>query len=371
MGIDFEAEGLLEGLDDKAREARRELLSELEQDGVSVDEMREAVAQDRLALLPVERFLEGGGDRFTLAELAGESGLDEGFLERLRAAQGLAPAEPGSREGTGEDLEAAQRMRALLDAGLPEEGLIETSRVVGIAMSQVAAASNALVGDAMLEPGVTELDAAHRYLAAARALAPMMGPAMQYAFNLHLLQQIRQAAIGAAQLASGRPAGSQELSAGFADLVDFTRLGQTLDHEQLGGLTTRLAELAGDVARPPVRLVKMIGDAVMLVSPENDALLDAALDLVEAAQSEGEDFPELRAGLARGEVIQRGGDFYGHPVNLASRITDYGYPGSVLCDEAVHDATENGVSFSFAGARKLKGVEGPTKLYRARRSEAA
>ena len=90
--------------------------------------------------------------------------------------------------------------------------------------------------------------------------------------------------------------------------------------------------------------------------------------LVHAAEEEDDDFPVLRAGLARGDVIGRGGDFYGHPVNLASRITDYAYPGSVLCDEAVHDATAAGdVRFSFAGARKLKGIDAPAKLFRARR----
>jgi adenylate cyclase len=368
MAIDFEAEGLLDGLDGEAREARLALLGELEDEGAELEEMREAIAEDRLALLPVERFLEGTGERLTLAEVAAESGVDAGFLERLRAAQGLAPSDPDSPDGSAEDVDAAKRMRALLEAGLPEAGLIETSRVVGIAMSQVAAASNSLAGEALLEAGATELEAARRYLAAAQALAPIMGPAMQYAFNLHLLEQIRQAAVGSAQLASGQLAGSQVVTACFADLVDYTRLGQTLDHESLGGLTIRLGELGRDVAKPPVRLVKMIGDAVMLVSQSNEALMEAALTLVEAAEGEGEDFPSLRAGLARGEAITRGGDYYGHPVNLASRITDYAYPGSVLCDEAVHDATENGgVRFSFAGARKLKGIDAPEKLFRARR----
>ena len=303
--------------------------------------------------------------------MAEETGVDRDFLVRLRGAQGLAPLEPDAPGGTEDELGAARRMRALLDAGLPEEGLIETSRVVGIAMSQVAAASNALVGEALLEPGATELEAAHRYLDAARALIPMMGPAMEYSFKLHLLELIRQAAIGSAQLASGRPAGSQELSVCFADLVDFTRLGQSLDHEQLGALTTRLGELAREVARPPIRLVKMIGDAAMLVSAEDDALLDAAMRLVEAAGSEGKDFPALRAGLARGDVVGRAGDFYGHTVNLASRICDFAFPSSVLCDETVKDVATDGFAFSFAGARGLKGVKGPVKLYRVRRAESS
>lgn len=367
MATDFEAAGLLDPLEGKAREARETLLAELEADGVSLDELREAVEEDRLALLPVERFLEGGGKRYTLVEVAEQAKVDPDFLVHLRGSLGLPQPDPESREATDEDVEAAKRMRKLLDAGLPEDGLLENSRVLGVAMAQVAATNNSLVGEAMLRKGDTELDAARRYLAAASALEPLMGPAMQYALRLHLREQIRQSVVGSAQLASGELAGSTLVTACFADLVDFTRLGQSLDFAQLASLTNRLAEIAREVAAPPVRLVKMIGDAAMLVSPDNDALLDAALQLVSAAEAESGEFPELRAGLARGEVVGRGGDYYGHPVNLASRITDYAFPGSVLCDETVHDAAQNGFRFSFAGARHLKGVDGDTRLFRARR----
>jgi len=372
MPTDFEREGLLKGTRGKAREARRKLLEELAADGVPLEELRRAVAEDRLALLPVERFLEGTGPRYTLDEVARKTGVDSAFLVRNRASLGLPPPDPGSPAATDEDVEMARRMRALLDAGLPPEGVIENSRVLGLATAQVAAAATALVGEALLRPGDTELEAAHRYLDAARTLAPMLGPSVTYALNLHLREQIRQAAVGSAQLAAGTMVGGQEVTACFADLVDFTRLGQTLDIESLGHVTTRLGELAREVARPPVRLVKMIGDAAMLVSPDNEGLLDAALALVEAAEAEdGGDFPALRAGLARGDAVARGGDWYGHPVNLASRITDFAYPSSVLCAEEVHDAARNGYRWSFAGERRLKGIEGRIKLFRARRAEGA
>ncbi len=371
MPTDFEAEGLLDGLDGQAREGRLELLRELEGGGVPVDELREAVEEDRLALLPVERFIEGTGRRYTLEEVAEKSGVDPDFLLRLRAALGVAPPDPGARYATDADLDAAKRMRALLDAGLPEDGIVENSRVMGLAMAQVAATNNALVGESMLHAGDTELEAAHRYVAAAEALAPMIGPAVEYSLRLHLREQLRQAAVNAAALSSGTIAGAQTMTACFADLVDFTRLGQTLDFEQLGSLTSRLGEMARDCARPPVRLVKLIGDAAMLVSQDNDALLEAALSLLEAAESEGDGFPTLRAGLARGDVVGRGGDFYGHTVNLASRICDFAYPASVLCDETTDEAAEGDFDFSFAGARRLKGVEGPVKLFRVRRAEAS
>ena len=371
MATDFESEGLLEGTRGKAREARLKLLEELAEDGVPLEDLRRAVEEDRLALLPVERFLEGGGRRYTLAEIADEAGVDVDLLVRLRQATGLPRPDPDEPTGTDGDLESARRMRKVLDAGLPAEGMIQNARVMGLAMSQVAASANAMVGNAMLQPGDTELEAARRYLDAARALQPTLGPALVWIANLHLVEQLRQAVLSSAQLAEGTLAGGQEVSASFVDLVDFTRLGQTLDHHQLSSLTTRLDELVREVVSPPVRLVKMIGDAAMLVSSDNDALLGVALELVDAASREGDGFPALRAGLARGEAISRGGDWYGHPINLASRVTDFAYPESVLCSEEVHDAAHEGFAWSFAGERRLKGIDGTVRLFRARREEGA
>jgi adenylate cyclase len=370
MASEFESEGLLEGTEGRDREARLKLLEELADDGVSLEDIRRAVEEDRLALLPVERFLGGGGQRYTIAEIAEEAGVDVELVLRLRQAIGLPRPDPDEPTGTEEDLEASRRLRMLLSAGLPEAGLVENSRVIGLAAAQVAASANALVGDALLQPGDTELEAAHRYLEAARALQPLLGPALVWAVNRHLVEQIRQAVLSSAQLREGRPAGAQEVSACFADLVDFTRLGQTLDHEQLGSLTTRLGELVGETVESPVRVVKMIGDAAMLVSSDNDALLEVALELVDAASKEGDGFPALRAGLARGEAISRGGDWYGHPINLASRIADFAFPESVLCSEEVHDAAADGFTWSYAGERKLKGVTGGVKLFRARHEGA-
>jgi adenylate cyclase len=122
-----------------------------------------------------------------------------------------------------------------------------------------------------------------------------------------------------------------------------------------------------DLLRPPVRLVKMIGDAAMLVSPEQRPLLDLALDLVDAAE-EDEEFPQLRAGLAFGPAIGRWGDWYGRPVNLASRVCSRARPSSVLVTEPVADACESdGYRFSAAGQKRLKGI-GVVPLWRARRA---
>ena len=109
----------------------------------------------------------------------------------------------------------------------------------------------------------------------------------------------------------------------------------------------------------------------MLVSPDVRPLLETTLDLVEAADAEGEDFPQLRGGLALGPALARAGDWYGRPVNLASRITGRARPGSVLATQEVRDAAgENGLRWSFAGEKRLKGVREPVPLFRARRGDS-
>jgi adenylate cyclase len=105
------------------------------------------------------------------------------------------------------------------------------------------------------------------------------------------------------------------------------------------------------------------------VSAETGPLLDAALGLVESVEAEGESFPQLRAGVAKGEALARGGDWYGHPVNLASRVTSIARPGSVLATQQVRDVAEDDYRWSYAGRRRVKGIRGDVELHRVRVAE--
>lgn len=367
---DFEAEGLLGDLKGRARQARLALLQELADEGVPLEDLKHAVEEDRLVLLPVERAFDEGTDRYTLAELAEASGLDRGFIARLRQALGAPIPEEDERVYGDADVEAAKRAKTFLDAGLPEEGVLETSRLIGISMANLADANVDLVGDVLTEPGVDERELALRYAAAAKVMAPLLGETLLHAYDIHLRERIRQAVITEAEVAAGRVSGSDEVTIAFADLVGFTRLGESLEIEQIGDLTGRLFELAADAVRPPVRLVKMIGDAAMFASLESEPLLESVLGLVESVGRE--EIPPLRAGVARGRALGRGGDWYGRPVNLAARITSFARPDSVVVDQAVKDsiAQSNGrpFDFSFAGKRHFKGIEGEVPVHRVRRA---
>jgi adenylate cyclase len=368
--VDFEAEGLLDGVKGEARSARLQLLEELLEDGATLEELHDAVEAGRLTLLPVERALAGSGPRYTPRQVAETAGIELDQLRRFSAALGVPFTDPDEPTLTDADVEAARRIRAFLDAGLPEDGMLQVVRTIGLGMSRIAEANREIIVRTLMEPGDTERDLAQRFAAAAEYMLPLIGPTLTYTLQAHLLEQVRRDVIGAADLASGELRGTAKLAVCFADLVEFTRLGEEIAPEELGSVAGRFEEMAAAVAEPPVRLVKMIGDAAMLVSAEPQPLLEAALSLIETAEEEGEEFPYLRVGLALGQTLTQSGDYYGRPVNMASRITAIARPGSVVAEEAIRDAVDGPYSYSFAGERRLKGFDSNVKLFRVRRPGA-
>ena len=121
-----------------------------------------------------------------------------------------------------------------------------------------------------------------------------------------------------------------------------------------------------------MRLVKTIGDAAMLASPEPEPLLDAALDLIDAADAEGEDFPQLRAGAALGQALPRAGDWFGRPGQPRQpHHRDRAARAACSSSASCASASTSAYRWSFAGERRLKGIRGPVPLFRARREDAA
>ncbi len=367
--MDWAAEGLLDGIEsERARAERAALLDELLADGVPLDELRHAVAEDRLVFLRVERTL--GTVRYTPREVAELTGIpiEEGL--RLRQALGLPRPDPDERVLTDHEIEALRGVQAFEAAGLPPEGIVEMARVLGENLSRVSAAVRLFVREQMLTPEIGEHELSARYAAINEHLGPQLAETMQRIFEMHLLDQLRNDAIGRAEIARGGIPGAAAVTVAFADLVGFTKLGEQIPPEELGAIARRLLELATEAARPPVRLVKTIGDAAMLVSPDAGALLDAAIELVQAADEEGEEFPPLRAGLATGAALHRGGDWYGSPVNLASRVTSIARPGSVVATSSTRSAAgEERWRWSSLPPRRIKGVDGTVALFRARMRE--
>jgi adenylate cyclase len=365
-----EIEKLLDGLEGDARAERAELIEWLFEQGITADEMQGTSA---LLLMATRRVVGDDGTYVSTREIADEYGIDLDLLQRVQRAIGLARVDdPDAAVHMRADVEAAAHVRHFANLGLNPDDLVLVVRVLAEGLSHAAEVMRYTALAAVMEPGATELQLAKRSHALVSQITPLLGPWIEEMLLMQLRNMMETEAVTASERAAGAPLpGARHVTVAFADLVGFTRLGEEVPAEELGQLANRLAGLARDVATPPVRFIKTIGDAVMFICTEPAPLLDAVLKLVDMTDSDN-DFPSLRAGIASGLAVSRAGDWFGSPVNTASRVTSASRPGAVLAAESVRDelGDDSGFSWSFAGARRLKGIKGEVKLFRARRGES-
>lgn len=364
---DFEAEGLFDGLEGADREARRQLLEYLIDSGISLRDLKSEARADRLALVPADLKLGLRRRTLTPIEISQETGLSVEDFQKLVAALGFPKPEPGQMTFGEEDLAAARRMKKFQEAGITTEGILALTRQVGSGTARIAQAYRDVVASDLVDPGANEFEVAMTLRDAAEELFPLGEQALSYALRSHFIDQVRGDVIEAAEPGWLARADAVEVSVCFADLVGFTRLGERSELEKIGSVTALLESVAIEVTNPEVRLVKLVGDAAMMVSEDGGAIFDAALRFIEVGEEAGEELPALRVGVARGQAIQQVGDWFGHPVNLASRITETARPGSVLAEPTAVEAGGDRFSYSTAGRHKFKGMSKPVELFRVRR----
>jgi adenylate cyclase len=365
--FDYEDAGLLADVHgEDGRDARVRLLDYLiDEELVDPDELLLAHSEQRLFLLPVERAL-GGTPKFTAAEVADQAGIDVELFLELRKSLGLAEPDRDQVYFSEFDIKTMKSVRANIEMGMSIESIREINRVLGGALSQLAVAVERQFLATYLDPSLDEAEMAQRYAAITRATTPEFAFVLQHLFNLHLRDELRADILGN-EAAIDFLDGTREMAVCFADLVGFTSLGQQIPADELGEIAERFNSIAAGVVRPPVRLVKTIGDAVMLASTSPGELLETVLALMDAVDAEGEDFPELSVGVAYGTAVERGGDVYGPPVNLASRLCDVARAGSILATDTLREAFRDEYDWSSAGRRRFKGIDAPVAGYRLRR----
>jgi len=337
--------------------------------GHGPEEIERAAAEGRLAGLAVQSALGGGAAEFTLSDVARASGLRTAFVRELMQALGRPNPGRGERAFSQEDVDLARLINGFLDAGLPRGELLEVLRVLSRGMAQTADATRQLVGNALLERGVSQDEVALRYIDAAEQLVPAVTEVLRLQLRAHLRTGISQKLVSDAERDTGRLNESREVAVAFADLVGYTRLGGQLPPEDVGRIAGRLAELAADTVRRPVTLVKMIGDAAMFVSDDADALVTVVERLTQRIAAEGPDFPGVRAGIAFGQATTRGGDWFGTTVNLASRVAGLAKPGQILATEEVEQRATGVTWTRRRRRRKVKGIDERVRLYAVTRPE--
>jgi adenylate cyclase len=341
---------------------RERLLARLRRAGFSQQELDRAIDEGRIATVAVESAL-GGPPAYTLTQVARKAKLDPGFVRELMLATGRPNPIPRERLYTENDVEVARLTHGFLDLGLPHEEVLEVARVLGLNMAQTTEAIRLTVGNALLEPGDSQFTVSLRYAEAVDKLGGVIPALLAAEFRANLSRGLRDRVLSAAELREGRLEGTEEVGVAFADLVDYTRLGGQLDPEGVGQIAGRLVELSTRSLCRPVQLVKTIGDAAMFISPEVVPLVDAMESLVEAIEAEGEDFPDVRVGIAFGPAVTRAGDWFGTTVNLASRVTEVAKPGSVVATETVQAQTSDRDWRRRRRLRALKGIEERIRLF--------
>lgn len=330
---DANIDDLLGDLGGTARAERAKLVEWLLEQGITPDEIR---ATNPPLLLATRHLVGDDGTYVSAREISENYGVDLELLQRVQRAVGLARVDdPDAVVHMRADGEAAARAQRFVELGLNPDQVVLVVRVLAEGLSHAAEAMRYTALEAIMRPGATELDIAKGSQALVSQIVPLLGPMIQDMLFMQLRHMMETEAVNAGERAAGKPLpGARQVTVAFADLVGFTQLGEVVSAEELGHLAGRLAGLARDLTAPPVWFIKTIGDAVMLVCPDPAPLLDTVLKLVEVVDTDN-NFPRLRAGVASGMAVSRAGDWFGSPVNVASRVTGVARPGAVLVADSV------------------------------------
>jgi adenylate cyclase len=164
---------------------------------------------------------------------------------------------------------------------------------------------------------------------------------------------------------------SDACAVAFTDIVGFTEFTALRGDDEAVALLALQDRLVQEALPPDARIVKELGDGLLLWFADARESVATCLGLQECFERVS-DVPSVplwvRIGLHWGHPARRGDDLVGHDINVAARIVDVAGPGDVLLSEALHsqvEATIDGVRFDELGPVVMKGVPDPVRLYRA------
>ncbi|HME74661.1 MAG TPA: adenylate cyclase regulatory domain-containing protein [Mycobacterium sp.] len=364
MTADFDAENsdLLDGLEGRAHTDRAELIVWLLDRGFSIEQIRASTSP---LLLPAQRVMGDDGVYLSAREACTAMGLDLGLLLRLQNADGLPRIDDADAAVLPRvDALAVGHAKFFLDLGADEDETVAIMRVLMQGLERAAAVMRRAAYKTFARPGASEIELAMQSEEKARQAVPGIGPVVNDLMLVQLRHIFVTEAVTAAERAAGSLPGAREIAVAFADLAGFTSLGAELPAVELEHIASILTGLAEKVAVAPVQFVKSIGDAVMFVSPETVPLLNAVLDLVGLVHKAG--LPPLRVGVDYGDAVSSAGDWFGNPVNVASRLTHVARPGTVLVAAAARETVPDTGSFGWSSAysQKLKGISDELTFFR-------
>jgi adenylate cyclase len=346
--------------------AHARLVARLRERGHSLDQIRKASAEGRLAYGYVEELFPDGKRRHKLEDVAKELDLEPALIERVWSSIGFPLGD--AERLTDEDVQALRYVASVIEAGFPLVAFLQLTRVYGQALSQIADAETRLfhiyVHEPMMREGVPGLEMAEEMEHLASDMLPLASPIMDYIHQRYLQHFIEQDVVGHMEvdLDDDSELGRISVAVAFCDLAGYTRYTEEYGEEEALSYVERFIDSVTETLPDDARIVKTIGDEVMIVGNDVAALVDWAVGFERLWRER----PAPRIGIHAGQALYRDGDYFGRDVNLASRVVARARGGEVLVSDAVMDVVRSSdhLAFEEIGQVKLKGFDQPRHLCR-------
>ncbi len=267
------------------------IVARLRARGHSLEQIRHAGESGQLVTGPVENLLDTADGSYTLRQASRATGLKADMIERIYTTMGLSA---GSLEPiSDEDLQMLKYAAAVLDSGFPQVALLQLLRVYGQALAQIADAEVRLfhlyVHEPLMRDGVAGGEIASEMEGLTRELLPFAAPLMNYLHGRLLAHFVEQDVIGHMEadlgdrtLAEGR----LRVAIAFADLAGYARLTVERGDEEAVGTVERFVEAVEQTLPVDARVIKTLGDEVMVVGSDPAALAIWAVELPAALPPE-------------------------------------------------------------------------------------
>ncbi len=344
---------------------RARLVARLRERGHSLEEIRRASDEGRLAFGYIEELLRGDEETYyTQREAAAESGLEPALIARIIGALGFSPAQADRLHG--DDVQLLRYAAAVLDAGLPLVAMLQLIRVYGQAMSQVADAEVRLfhlyVHEPLMRSGASGMETAEELLALTREVLPLASPVMDQVHQRYLQHFVEQDVVGHMESDIGDEdldLGRLRVAIAFADLAGYTRLTEEAGELEAVDAVERFVSAVETTLPDDARIVKTIGDEVMVVGSDPEGLIDWAVGF----QRLYHERPQPRIAVHYGVALYRDGDYYGRAVNIASRVAARSGGGEVLVTRPVVEHAGSHLEFERLGEVRLKGFTDATEIF--------
>ena len=346
------------------------VVARMRERGHSLKQIRTATEEGRLAFGFLEELFPSEPQRYSFKDAARETGVEEALIKRLIAGLGVNTESVGTVSE--DELQLLRYVAAVLDTGFPLVALLQLVRVYGQAMARVADAEVRLfhlyVHEPLMRSGTTGVETAEQMHAMSRQVLPLAGPVLDQIHQRYLQFFIDQDIVGHMESDLDGTAvdlGRMRVAIAFADLTGYTRMTEEEGELSAVDAVERFVEAVEVTLPDEARIIKTIGDEVMIIGSDAAALTDWAVGF-QAMQTER---PRPRIAVHCGVALYRDGDYYGRDINIASRVAARSAGGEVLVTRPVVQAAGPHLEFERIGDVTLKGFSDSTEVFVARQRQ--